>query len=408
MTISKSLVLVGAAAALAGAAAPAVAAVAAVEDDQLVSAPLETLDTRMTRLQQSGTRVTRFGIMWNEVARTRPANPTDPNDPAYDWTRTDMLVRGLAARGINPIISVYSTPEWSAGRTVTGAEYTQYNPYAPSAGDYGAFMRAAAKRYSGRFTPLAAPSAGGPGATPTTTPSGPLPAVRLWEVWNEPNLKRFLRTSSGGVSIPLYLRLVREAYPAVKAANPRAIVIVGSTGPRGGGSSRDGIGARPWLAGIARSPLSVRFDAYSQHIYPSKPPVSRTRAFPSWNSLPEIFAQLDVRRAREIARARGSAKAKLMRAPKMQVFITEAGYTTGLGSVRTVKVTPAQQAKYLRQMFTLRDVRNARVPVVMWFNLQDNADWPGGLMTESFANKPAYAAFRALARKGGLPASLRR
>ena len=363
MTISKSLVLVGAAAALAGAAAPAVAAVAAVEDDQLVSAPLETLDTRMTRLQQSGTRVTRFGIMWNEVARTRPANPTDPNDPAYDWTRTDMLVRGLAARGINPIISVYSTPEWSAGRTVTGAEYTQYNPYAPSAGDYGAFMRAAAKRYSGRFTPLAAPSAGGPGATPTTTPSGPLPAVRLWEVWNEPNLKRFLRTSSGGVSIPLYLRLVREAYPA---------------------------------------------DAYSQHIYPSKPPVSRTRAFPSWNSLPEIFAQLDVRRAREIARARGSAKAKLMRAPKMQVFITEAGYTTGLGSVRTVKVTPAQQAKYLRQMFTLRDVRNARVPVVMWFNLQDNADWPGGLMTESFANKPAYAAFRALARKGGLPASLRR
>ena len=109
-----------------------------------------------------------------------------------------------------------------------------------------------------------------------------------------------------------------------------------------------------------------------------------------------------------IARARGSAKAKLRRAPKMQVFITEAGYTTGYGHVRTSRVTPRQQATYLRQMFGLRDVRNPRVPVVMWFNLQDNAAWPGGLLAEDFSPKPAYAAFRALARRGSLPASLRR
>lgn len=370
----------------------ALGAVAALQDDQLVSVDMSEIEGRLDTLAATRARVARFDIFWNEVARTRPANPTNPDDPAYDWSRADTVLRGMADRGIRPLVSVYSTPTWSAGRPApTGAEFTQYNPHAPRAGDYGRFMQAVAKRYSGRhFSPDFIE---------------PLPRVNMWEVWNEPNLKRFFRKGTGS-SLPAYLQLVREAYPAIKRQNPAAVVMVGATGPRG--STGDGsIGARVWLAGIARAPLSLKFDAYSQHIYPATAPTSKKNVFPSWMSLPEIFAQLDTRRAREISAARGAARARLMRAPKIPVFITEAGYTTKRTEVRTVQVTVAQQATYLRQIFQLRDVRASRVPVVVWFNMQDNDAWPGGLFTETGARKPSYAAFLAQARIGGLPAGVR-
>ena len=133
------------------AAVPAQGAVAALQDDRLVSAPLETIDARLDRLQRTGTRVARFDIFWNEVARTRPSNPRDPEDPAYDWDRADKVLTGMQARGIRPIVSVYSTPTWSAGRN---AHNTQYNPYAPRPGDFGSPMRlrASAMRSAGRLS----------------------------------------------------------------------------------------------------------------------------------------------------------------------------------------------------------------------------------------------------------------
>ncbi len=394
------------------AAVPAQGAVAALQDDRLVSAPLETIDARLDRLQRTGTRVARFDIFWNEVARTRPSNPRDPEDPAYDWDRADKVLTGMQARGIRPIVSVYSTPTWSAGRN---AHNTQYNPYAPRPGDFGKFMQAVATRYSGDFIPTTAPSSPGTTTTTTTTtttstpalPTEPLPGVRVWEIWNEPNLKRFLHAGSASRSLPTYIRLVREAYPVVKKANPRAVVLIGATGPRSTSGS-DGIGARQWLTGLMKAPLSMQFDAYSQHIYPSAAPVSRTKAFPSWNSFPDMFDLLDARREREIKAARGSKKAKLMRTPKTRIFVTEAGYTTQFTTFRKVRVTNAQQAKYLRQIYRLAPVRSQRVPTVVWFNMQDNSEWPGGLISDHDVNKPSYAAFRAVSRQGGLPQELRR
>ena len=46
------------------------------------------------------------------------------------------------------------------------------------------------------------------------------------------------------------------------------------------------------------------------------------------------------------------------------------------------------------------------MPVVVWFNLQDNQFWPGGLLKANGAKKPAYAAFTAQARKP-IPSALR-
>jgi Glycosyl hydrolases family 39 len=346
-------------------------AIAAVQDDRLAATPLDQITARLDLTQRTGARVTRIDLFWNEIALTEPANPTDPNDPAYDWKAADLKIIGMLDRGIRPIVSTYSTPLWSSGgRSVEG---TQYNPVAPRPGDYGKFMAAVAKRYSGAFV----------------TGGRTIPQVRHFEVWNEPNLKSFFQTSSGGTSIPGYLRLLREAYPAIKAANPAAKVIAGVGGPRSS-SGEGSLGARAWLTGIARS--SAKFDDYSQHIYPFAPPRSRSEAFPGWNSIDDILAVLDERRARLNKRGVITKPARL--------FITEAGYTTMETTFRKVRVSEAQQAQYLRQMFKLSQVNSPRVPVIVWFNVQDNFQWPGGLMREDLALKPAYSAFTALAGAG--------
>jgi Glycosyl hydrolases family 39 len=347
-------------------------AIAAVQDDRLAATPADQITARLDLTQRTGARVTRIDLFWNEIALTEPANPTDPNDPAYDWRASDLKIIGMLDRGIRPIVSTYSTPLWSSGgRSVDG---TQYNPFAPRPGDYGKFMEAVAKRYSGTFV----------------TGGRVIPQVRHFEVWNEPNLKGFFRTAAGTTSLPAYLALVREAYPAIKRGNPAAKVIAGVGAPRS--SDGDGnLGARRWLTGIARS--SVKFDDYSQHMYPFAPPKSPSEAFPGWNSIDDILTVLDERRARLKKRGVITKPARL--------FITEAGYTTKFTTFRPkAAVTEAKQAQYLRQIFKLPQVNSPRVPVIMWFNLQDNIDWPGGLMREDLALKPSYSAFTALTGVG--------
>ena len=83
----------------------------------------------------------------------------------------------------------------------------------------------------------------------------------------------------------------------------------------------------------------------------------------------------------------------------MKLFVTEAGYTTATTPFRQVKVTPAVQNLYLKQIFTLPLVKSPRVAAVVWFNLQDNINWPGGLLFESGAPKPAYATFSRIASR---------
>jgi len=367
--------------AIAGAAAAAlvipstgVGAVAALQDDVLAIAPLPQIPARIALVKQAKAKVARVDILWNLVAPLEPSNPTDPNDPQYDWSRLDAIFTGFAANGITPIVSTYSTPDWAvAGKNPR--RVSQYNPNAPRPQQYADFMQAVATRYNGAFIP--------PGSLT------PLPRVRHLEIWNEPNIVQFFRYN-GKSSLARYKSLVRAAYPAIKRSDPNAVVIAGVGGPRS--STGDGnIGARTWLTGLTGD-KSLKFDAYSQHIYPSQGPKftskSYLKAFPTWNSLPEIYAALNKKRK------------------GMKLYVTEAGYTTARTPFRNVKVTPAQQKLYLTQIFALPAVKDPQLATVVWFNLQDNINWPGGLLRASGAKKPAYAAFAAQAGKP-IPSALR-
>jgi glycosyl hydrolase family 39 (putative alpha-L-iduronidase) len=380
---ARRLALAGSVLAAAGAGAliaPATgsAAVAAIQDDVLATAPVSKIPARIALVQATRAKVTRVDVLWQTVATARPVNPADPADPAYDWTRADAIFTALDQAGITTIVSVYGTPDFAvaAPRQVRHPD-TFYNNNAPRPADFSAFMAAISTRYSGTFTP--------PGA------SAPLPRIRHWEIWNEPNLLGFLTASNNARrSLPTYKAMLKAAYPKIKAANPSAIVIAGVGGPRSSGG-RDGTGARDWVRGVT-SDRSLKYDAFSQHIYPSQGPLFTSpryrKAFPTWLSLPELFKMVDKKKK------------------GMKIYITEAGYTTRRTPWRNVKVSLPQQRAYMRQMFALPGLRNPRVAAVVWFNLQDNAAWPGGLLLQNGKKKPSYATFVSIARRA-IPAALR-
>jgi Cellulase (glycosyl hydrolase family 5) len=359
--------------------AGALGAVAGVQDDRLTTATTTlAIDGRLDKVKASGAKFSRVDLLWSEIAPTKPANPIDPADPAYNFGRADQIVTGLRSRGITPLLTVYSSPTWANGGKAK-PKSTQYNPFTPNAVQFGQFMQALAQRYNGTFSPGEyAPV---------------LPRVRHFEIWNEPNLQLFYRPQYKGkgirnpVAAKNYSNLVKAAYPRIKSVNPAAIVIAGVTGPK---SSNDasGQGTLSWLKSLAK--VKPKMDAYSQHIYPAVAPDNdETKAVPSWNSINLLLGQVS----------------KIKRG--LPMYITEAGYTTAATKFRKVKVSFSVQRTNLNDIFALRTVKQKRVPVIVWFNLQDNVFWPGGLLRANGAKKPSYASFQAIARKSVLTSALK-
>jgi hypothetical protein len=90
----------------------------------------------------------------------------------------------------------------------------------------------------------------------------------------------------------------------------------------------------------------------------------------------------------------------------MKLYVTEAGYTTGTTPFRNVKVSVSQQNTYLRQLYNLPLVKSPRMAAVVWFNLEDNKNWPGGLLRANGRKKPSYNSFVQYARRP-IPGNLR-
>jgi hypothetical protein len=331
----------------------------AVQDDHLPVDPIEAVPARIDLIASTGVTTTRVDLFWRDIAPQEPARPADPQDPAYDFRRADLIFTSLAERGITPIVSVYNTPAWAAGGRVEG-QNPALNTAAPEPEAFGAFMEAVARRYSGE----------------ERAAGDVLPAVRHFELWNEPNLSGFLSPQTSGgdrVGLDRYAAMVKAAYPRIKRVSPDSVVIAGVGGPRGL-TNDTGTGAFDWLEGLKQRDIPL--DAYSQHIYPAAAPLVETDAMPSWSSIDALLEELDGFR------------------PGLPLYITEAGYTTSPTPYRDVFVSEEEQAEYLEQIYgELPQLRDGRVKAVVWFNLQDNAGWPAGLLREDGTQKPSYERF---------------
>src|SRR5438874_6838352 len=115
-------------------------------DDAQVQANPDMAFETFTKLRATVARVNlnwggRFG-----VATKKPKDPFDPADPAYDWSHMDDVVTAASKAKIKLLFSIVTTPRWDGG----GASGNR----APANYRYlRGFAKAAARRYSGSYTP---------------------------------------------------------------------------------------------------------------------------------------------------------------------------------------------------------------------------------------------------------------
>jgi hypothetical protein len=157
-------------------------------DDAWVQDGPGTLAERLDTLDRLGAGVVRVTVRWE-----RPA-----------WRRADAILRGLRARGIEPVVTLTGPRRWVRARPVR----------APT---FGAFAGAAARRW---------------------------PWVRRWSVWEGSN--RQLSASAYAE------RLLGPAYASIKRASSRTQVAAGETA---------GPGSLAWIRALGRT--RARMDAYA-------------------------------------------------------------------------------------------------------------------------------------------------
>jgi hypothetical protein len=332
-------------------------------------------------LKQLNTKLIRINLIWGGargVASRRPARPTNPNDPAYDWSPYDRTVHYAAQYGIKVVFSIIGTPPWAnkaAGVNVKPARML----------DLQRFATAAARRYSGSF-------AGPDGRN--------IPPVRYWLAWNEPNNPVFLRPQFRKVrgkqvmqGAADYARICNAVVKGIRTTSIGASkVACGVTGPRGNNnpsSSRPSTSPLAFLRAM-RKAGAKGFDAYAHHPYygsrqetPSTAPPNGSRG---QATTAVTLGNMNLL-IREVTRLYGNKR----------IWITEYGYQTAPQD-RLFGVSYKQQGAYLKQAYGIAR-RHPRIDMFLWFLLRDELraeGWQSGLITYGGKRKPAFAAFRAL------------
>lgn len=72
-------------------------------------------DVTLNRARSANATMVRAVVTWASVAPTRPADASDPFDPAYQLNDLDELVRDTQKRGMEVLLTIWGTPKWANG-----------------------------------------------------------------------------------------------------------------------------------------------------------------------------------------------------------------------------------------------------------------------------------------------------
>jgi hypothetical protein len=253
------------------------------------------------------------------------------------------VLKGLHAHKIDVIVTLYGTPAWAnAGLGANGVPRSKWS--------LSAFTLAVARRY---------------------------PWVRMWEVWNEPNLRRFLNPNSPALYVG---RLLNPTVAVLHAARAGNRVAGGATSPR---ATPSGLSPVAFMRGMRAA--HARFDAYSHHPYavtrherPNGFYGNTCRYCKGVLTLANLPLLL-----REVRRDFGTKR----------IWLTEYGYQTNPPD--RSGVSRSVQAQYLAEA-ALR-AKNARfVDVLIHFVLRDEpqlSGWQSGFFTAAGVVKPSLNSF---------------
>jgi hypothetical protein len=333
------------------------------------------------RIAAAGATKIRLVLDWRQVAPGGAQPPAgfdaaNPADPAYRWQGFDRQLQLATANLLQPIVTIVGAPDWASGPG-NGEPGT----VRPSPAHLARFARAAAVRYSGSF--------------------GGLPRVRLWQVWNEPNVDLYLSPQfSGGkpFSPGWYRRMLNAAARELKAVSRGNVVIAGALSPftteRSMGPLRFmrhllclSKGARPRATCGAR----VRFDIWAHHPYTSGGPTHR-----AFN--PDDVSLGDLPEMRALLRA-GERAGKIVADRPVRFWVTEFSWDSRPADRGGLPL--ALHARWAAE--ALYRMWQSGVSVVTWFLLVDQSHEEGFAQSGLYLRgtdgrpgraKPALAAFR--------------
>ena len=386
-------------------AAAAPNAAVSIMDDQLLLNEQDpaVMDRHMRRFRGLGVDRLRVSAFWDQIApgpgRRRKPNfdAASPTDPKYHFANLDRVVQSAVAHGLKVMISI-TTP---APRWATGDPARDDRQWKPKPGEFALFSRAIASRYGSQADQFA--------------------------ILNEPNQPGWLQpqTDRRGPYAPHhYRRLVNAAFPSIRAASPRDMILVGELAASGSANRGPNSGIRPlaFLRGFGcvsrsfrklRSGRCKRFrapraDAIGHHPYQFfMAPTRRSRhrddaAIGEGRRLLRLIDHL-VRRGRLVS-ARGG---------KLDVHYTEFGYQTDPPDP-FAGVPLKRQDRWLQEAARVAWA-TPRVRTFSQFRLTDGPIHPGGgfdayrefqtgLMFRDMRKKPSYDSFRSpfvVKKRGG-------
>jgi hypothetical protein len=324
--------------------------------------------------------VIRFDRSCARTAPTRPAVGTDPNDPAYDWSMTDTVVTRAAALGVPVMLTIEVTPRWAGGGTGNKAPVNMRK--------LKDFAYAAATRYSGKHI------------VPAT--GEVLPAVTLWEAWNEPNTTSHLRpqyscrcAKAVPVSPNIYARILNAIYKGVHAAGKHADVVetvaAGATKPNYSGPKTYEPAVAPLRFATLLGKRKPKLDVYSHHPYRTdvgkKAGAKPLKNDIGWDQLPKLIKGHD----------------KAFPHKRLKLWITEWGLQTNPPD-GFQGVSLGKQSRQLRRNVASARA-NPRIDMLVWFLIRDEqarkpfaAGFQTGLAFTDGRLKPAWSVFRSLSQ----------
>ena len=386
LAVLLAALLLAAGAASAHAAGPEVG----VADDRLLLEGGADPDRVVEEWKANGVDVVRIFALWTRIAPARrPAGFDGANQhaPGYEWGRLDQAVRRVRGAGLKVMLTVSGPgPVWTSRSPGRG------NPrFKPDPAKYADFATAVARRY---------------GAD-----------VDRYVLWNEPNLPSWLQPQAScvrrrctPVAPHLYRGLVRAAYPAVKAADPDAEVLIGAMSSRGQELRARNSTLRPMLfvralgcvsgsyrklrTGYCKRFKPARADGFAFHPHgtlTSPDRAYRNRDDVNLASLGRLESALD--RLQRAGRLRPTTR-------RFNLFLDEYGYQTRPPD-RYAGVSLATQDRWL-QRAAYRAWRDPRVRLLTQYQWYDEplrragspfAGWQSGLHFISGRAKPALAHF---------------
>lgn len=306
-------------------------------------------DSDYDLMSRAGVRSVRLPLPWAQV------ESVDPFFTEPDWRSFDHGVELAARHEMSVLPFVWGSPSW-----VTAQPGTE-----PATGwqrrAWGAFLRRAVERY------------GPQGYFWRENEDLPYEPIRVWEIWNEPNIVTF-----GSADPERFAALIRVSGRTLHRVDPSAKVIVGGLFGRPL-QVPPNVHAGDFLSRLYRARGVKRwFDGIALHPYVASAAAMRSQ----------------IRNLRRIMRVHDDAATPL--------YVTELGWGSDSFESRWERGMYGQ-ARELDRAFAMlaRNRRTWRIGGVWWFSWAD-ADGPScqfcdsaGLLTGNREAKPSWYRFNA-------------